>query len=288
MSTDPKPKKSSHSRALWHAVLTLQARASQSTLNSLGIYITLAAGLLTASLVVHNNLRYTERSLIFVTLEPLFLPILVNLALVAVYLAVTSSISIARERDRGTLEVLLYGPVDETAFILSVFVAQLKIYVLALLVTLVWANLITWLLHLLFSPGLLLMLLTSVIMAGGVIAFGILTAAWGGRARTALVYFFLVVLFLVAVQAGDQVVSSLVITTGQSSPDSLLLLRNTLAFLSNALQWISPISQLTLAMDALADRSVWPYFMHLGVLLAQLILLLGAAVSILRRKGGRG
>lgn len=279
---------SSNRHAFLHSVRVLQGRSSQSQLYGLGIYLTVVAGLLIASLVLHNNLRFTERSLIFISLQPLFLPVLIALGLAAIYLAVVASITVSRERDRRTLEVLLFGPVDETSFLLGSFFAQVIVYLAVLVFVLVWSNLITYLLHMTFSLSLVWMMLTSILMASAVIAFGLLTAVWGGRTRTALVYFFLVVLILVVIQVGDQVVSSIVAANGQSSSDSLLLLRNALVMLTGITQWISPYSQLTLAMDALASRLAGPYLLHLGVLALQTVLLLAASILILKRRGGRG
>ncbi len=274
--------------AFLHAVRVLLGRSSQSQFFGPGIYVTVVAGLLIASLVLHNNLRFTERSLIFISLQPLFLPVLIALGLAAIYLAVVASIAVSRERDRRTLEVLLFGPVDEASFLLGSFFAQIVVYLAALLFVLVWSNLVTYVLHMTFSVSLVWMMLTSILMASAVIAFGLLTAVWGGRTRTALVYFFLVVLILVVIQVGDQVVSSIVAANGQSSSDSLLLLRNALVLLTGITQWVSPYSQLTLAMDALASRLAGPYFLHLGVLVLQTVLLLGASILILKRRGGRG
>jgi hypothetical protein len=288
MVSNKSNKKFSNYRAVWHAVQVLQDRGSQSSLYGLGIYITLTIGLLIASLVLHNSIRFTERNLIFVSLQPLFLPVFINVGLVAFYLALVSSVTISRERDRGTFEVLLFGPVNETAFILGAFISQIKVYLGALVVTLIWGNLITWILHLSFSFGLVWMLLTSIGMAGVVIAYGILTAVWGGRTRTSLVYFFLVVLILAGIQVGDQVVSGIVNSMGQSSADSLLLLRNVLGMLSNFTQWISPYSQLSQSMDALADGLLAPYLFHLVILLAQGFLLLVVSILILKKKGARG
>lgn len=274
--------------SFFHSVQVLQERTSRSTLRSAGIYITLFLGLLASSLVLHNNLNATDTNLVFVSLQPLFLPLLVCVSLIALYLAIVSSITVSRERDRATLEVLVFGPVNEAAFLWGVFLAQLKIYLTGMVVIFVWANLLTWFLHMAFSLRIVAMLLTSTVMAAAVIAFGLLTAVWGGHTRTALVYFFMSVLLLSAVQIGNQILVVVVLANAQSASGSMLLLRNSLEFLSGIFQWISPLTQFTLCMDAIADNAVGAYLLHLGILLIQAGILFAGSIQILRRKGVRG
>jgi len=194
----------------------------------------------------------------------------------------------ARERDRGTLEVLFYGPVDEIAYILGLFMAQIKIYLLSILITLLWLNLVTWLLHLAFSIDIFLVLLTSVVVAGVVIAFGLLTAVWGGRTRTALVYYLLVVFLFVGLQIADQTVSNLVLAANPTINDPLLLIRNVLNGISDITQWVSPYAQLNQVIDAIMQRMPGDYLGHLAVLVSQLAIMLYGSFFILRRKGVRG
>lgn len=272
----------------WHAIMNLADRSSQSTFWGLGIFITITLALLTSALVLHNSLRFTERNIIYIASQPLFFPIYVNTGLVSLYLAIIAAVTASRERDRGTLEVLFYGPVDEMVFILGLFLAQLQVFLVAILVTVVWLNLVTWLLHLAFSIEIYIILITSIIMAGAVIAFGLLTAVWGGRTRTALVYFLLVLMLLAGLQIADQVISGLVLVTNPTMNDPILVIRNTLVIVSGIIQWVSPYSQLNQAMEAVTLHNLFSYLLHLGVILLQMLVLLLGSILILRRKGVRG
>lgn len=274
-------------RHQWRAILTLADRSSQSTFWGLGIFITLTLALLTSALVLHNSLRFTEQNIIYIALQPLFFPIYVNTGLVSLYLAIIAAVTASRERDRGTLEVLFYGPMDEMSFILGLFLAQLKIYLVAILVAVVWLNLVTWWLHLAFSIEIYISLFTSIIMAGAVIAFGLLTAVWGGRTRTALVYFLLVMILLAGLQIADQVISGLVLVTTPTMNDPVLVIRNALVLVSGVIQWVSPYSQLNQAMDATMLHNLSGYLLHLGVILLQVLVLLLGSILILKRKGAR-
>lgn len=274
-------------RAFFQSAFAIQSRNSNSTLYSAGIYITLFLGLGVATLVINNNLKAAESNMLFISQQPLFLPLLICVSLLALFLAVLASINVSRERDRGTLEVLVYGPVSEATFVMGIFIGYLKIYLEALLIVLVWANLVTWLLHLVFSLKILLMLASSIVMAAAFIAFGILTAVLGGKARTALVFFFLTVILLGGIQIADQVVT-LLLQSSDSASNSVLFIRDALMTLSSGIKWISPYSQLTLLMDGIANGVWGTYFGHLAILLLQAVLLLLGSIKIFERKGVRG
>ncbi len=273
--------------ALLRSAWVIQGRSSNSILYGAGIYITLFLGLLAATLVVNNNLTAAESDRVFISQQPLFLPLLICVSFLALFLAILASINVSRERDRGTLEVLAYGPVNEASFLIGIFIGSLKIYLEMLLIVFVWANIVTWLLHLAFSMKILLMLLSSVLMAAAFIAFGILTAVLGGKARTALVYFFLIVLVLGGVQIADQVVT-LLLASSDTASNSMIFLRDTLMTLASGIKWISPYSQLTLMMDGIADSLWLTYFGHLGILLLQALVLLLGSIKIFEQKGVRG
>lgn len=271
-----------------HANGVIRGRYSQVSLGHLGIYVTITVALVTSALALHNTLRFTERNIVFVANQPLFLPILICAVLVSLYLGVTASISVSRERDRKTLEVLMYGPVDEAAFLLGIFIAQVQIFMIALAFTFVWSNLAVWILNLGFSWEVLGVFLASIVMTSAIVAFGQLTAVWGDKTRTALIVFILILLFLAGVQVADQVVSAIVISSSPTSNDPILIIRNALAVATRIIQWVSPYSQLVQAMDAVAKHSWTGFLSNLGVLLAQTFILLYGSIRLLRARGARG
>jgi MFS family permease len=272
----------------WHAVEMLQDRHSQAIFWGAGIFITITAALLASTLILHNSLRFAEQNTVLVSMHPLFLPVFIFSGVISLYLAIVASVAASREYDRGTLEVLLYGPVDEASFLVGIFMAQMKVYLIGILIVFIWANLVTWLLHLSFSIGLYLAALTSVVMAATVIAFGLFTAVLGGKTRTALAYFILTILLLGGLQIADQLVSSWVLATTPASNDPLLLIRNILASTSSVVQWISPYSQYSLSLDAIVSGSIFTYLRSLSILVLQVILLLFGSIALLRRRGVRG
>ncbi|NOH10086.1 MAG: ABC transporter permease subunit [Chloroflexi bacterium] len=276
-----------HWRDRWHAANSIQRRASQSAFYGLGIYIAMSAALVIAAVSVNNTLQFTEQNILFVSRQPIFLPILVNTVITSVYLAMITTINVSRERDQGTLETLVQGPVDGFAFLLGNFLAQIKVYAALALVAFVWSNLLTWLLHLQFSIEVSIVLLASLAAASVVIAFGLFVAMWGGRSRTALIYFTLITLLVIGIQLADQVVAGIVLSQNPSFNDPLITVRNVLGAVNGIVKWISPYSQLDLTMTALVDRAYLDFFTHIGVMLVQATVFLLGSVWLLDRKGVR-
>ena len=272
----------------WHAIKVIRGRYSQVTLEHLGIYITIAIALVISTLAIHNTLRFTEQNVVFVARQPLFLPIFICTVLVSLYLGAIASVSVSRERDRKTLEALMYGPVDESAFLLGIFLAHLQIFLVGLAFLFIWSNLAIWLLNLGFSIEIYSVFLASMVMASAIIAFGLLTAVWGDKTRTALVIFILILLFLTGVQVADQIVSNIVVSSNPTSNDPILIIRNAMAIVTRLVQWLSPYAQLIQAMDAMANQSLIGLLGNLGVLLAQTFILLFGSVKLLSIKGARG
>jgi ABC-type transport system involved in multi-copper enzyme maturation permease subunit len=273
---------------VFHAAAVIRERSSQSTFRQPGIYVVTAIALLMGAVLLHGALNFTERNAVFVSVQPFFAPVLVTTTLVSLYLALQAAVSTARERDLGTLEVLFYGPVNTAAFILGKFLAQVWVYAGMMLIVLVWTNLLTWLLNFAFSLPLVLLLVTSILSAAAIIAFGLLVAALGGRTRSTLVYFIIVVVLLVGVQVADVIASDVIPTPENATQnDPLLVVRTALAAINNVLQWVSPYAQLQRAMNALVSDAPAEYLLCLGLLLTHVVLLLTASILIFRVRGAR-
>jgi hypothetical protein len=276
-----------HWRDRWHAANCIQRRASQSAFYGLGIYVAMFVALAIAAVSVGNTLNFTEQNIVFVSRQPIFLPVLINTIIISIYLAMVSTLNVSSERDQGTLETLIQGPVDGFAFLLGNFLGQLKVYAALALVAFVWSNLLTWLLHLQYSIGVAIILVVSMAAAAVVIAFGMFVAMWGGRSRTALIYFTLITLLVVGIQLADQIVAGIVLTSNPAVNDPLITVRNVLAAATGVVRWVSPYAQLDLAMTAYVDRAYLDFVAHTGVMLLQASMFLLGSVWLLERKGVR-
>lgn len=117
-----------HSR--WHAALVIQHRDLRASLFNFGTYITASVAIAVATAILQHDVRSMQDRGLYVLANPFVIPFSGAAILTSIYLAVVSATSIARERDRGTLETLFYGPVDVVAYLLGKYLAQMSVYVL--------------------------------------------------------------------------------------------------------------------------------------------------------------
>lgn len=272
----------------WHAIQTLQERTSQSKLWAIGIFLTMAFGFALSSILLINSTRYTQINLLSVEKQPLLIPMFANGILVSLYLSMLASISASRELDKGTLESLLYGPVDESSYVFGTFLAHTKVFLITLMAAFIWANLCVWILNLSFNLNVLGILLASFLMAAELIAFGLFSAFLGGKTRNALIFFILVILLLGGIQIGDAIISGLVQLPTTTVSDPVLILRNILASINGFFRWISPFSLSLKAMQAVIDQQLNEFLLNNIILLFESVFLLTGAILLLKKKGVRG
>jgi hypothetical protein len=270
-----------------HPISVIQQRIQKKQLWSLGFFIAVSVSLVSASLILINEFRYLELNMIIVERQILSTPILIMCLLISLYLGISASVNLSREYDRGTLELLLYGPVDEVVFIFSNFWAEFQLFYWSAIGVFVWSNFIVWLYNLAFDLNVLLILLGCGLMAAEIIAFGLLTAVWGGKTRNALVVYILILAVMAGIQIGDTIVANLVLFSGSTATDPLIVLRNVLEKANGIFRWISPYAQLQKAIQALLD-GIWPEFtLMLGMMLLEAGILLFLSIRLLVRKGVR-
>lgn len=262
----------------WHTIQSIQERASQSKLWGLGIFIIMTIAFMISAILLVNSMQFTEINLLKVDDQPLQIPLLVGGILVSLYLSLLSAISVSRELDRGTLETLLYGPVDESTFLIGTFLAHMKVYIFSLAITLIWSNFCIWILNLSFNFEILGLLFASLVMSSELVAFGLFSAIWGGKARNATIYFILVILFLGGIQLADFIVAGLVQLNTSTVSDPMILVRNLLVSGNNIIHWISPFTQAQKAMQAIIAQQYGEYIVNISMMLFETALLIFGAI----------
>ncbi|MHB9091925.1 MAG: hypothetical protein ACYC7H_10945, partial [Chloroflexota bacterium] len=114
-----------------HASMTLAWRDFYISLFSPAQWLGVSAALLLSSVVLGNYVGFIIAQGAVAIAHPLFFPFIFGVVAFSLYLGLASSIVVGREREQGILEVLFYGPVDHTAYILAKFLAQALIYLSA-------------------------------------------------------------------------------------------------------------------------------------------------------------
>lgn len=275
-------------RTRWHLALAVQRRDLHGTLHSFGLYVTLSAAIGVAATVLRNQMATVQEGGLRVLSHPFAASLFGAAVLFSVYLGLISTLSIARERDQGTLETLFYGPVDPEAYLLGKYLSQMSTYILmaaAYLAVLAAYALFT---NFAFTASLLWAAILSTTTASAVAAGGILLSALNRSARGALFALLAVVAAFLTVQLGHDLVADLAAGLPQNRPNPLLFLQTLLTWLDIAANWLSPFAHLERGIDTLLRGSPGEYLLMAGLSLAYTVLGLGLAARTLRRKGVRG
>ncbi|MBI5880126.1 MAG: ABC transporter permease subunit [Chloroflexi bacterium] len=271
----------------WHALATLQKRERRGLLIGPGLYVTVAIALLASAIVLRNSLQFAADNTVAVMSRPLIVPFYFSMTIAALYLALTATTTVAREREQGVLETLFYGPIDETAYIAGKFVAPLLACAVVALADVAWGLLVAWLSNLYFAPDLLWVAALSVLAGGMLVAFSLLVSTATRSARAAVIVFLLIVVVVAAVQIGYGVVATAVATPEANRANPLLFLRDVLQLLNQVADWVSPFAYLSRGIDALVVGDAAGFASAAALTAAATVLCLALAVRSLQRRGVR-
>lgn len=271
----------------YSVIKVLIERYAQSHLRGLGYYLSFSVSLLLASLILINLMQYLEVNHVFVDHQVLATPLFLIGLLFSLYLALSASVIVSREYDKGTLEMLMYGPIDEGAFLFGVFLSHLSLFITGIAGVFIWSNLIVWLFNLSFNINLFLFLIVIILLAVEIIGFGVFSAIWGGKTRNAVVLFVLVLFFISIIPIGDTFITSFIQTSGSATNDPVLFLRDVFRFLNQVTKWISPYSQFLAANMAFVNRIWWEFILINLIMLFEGMLFLFFSIKLLELKGVR-
>jgi ABC-type transport system involved in multi-copper enzyme maturation permease subunit len=267
-----------------HASGVVAQREVEALIRGVGGYAALATALLVAGWLLATDVGTVQANGLLVRDSPFQAPLLAAALVLSMFLAISAVVSVARERERGTLEVVFYGPVDEAAYLAGKFAGQVTGYALALPVVIASFLLLSLFTGFAFTHLVLLGLVASIVPAAEVVAFGLLLSVAAGRLRTAILLFVGVVALFVAIAFAYNVVSAIPV----GSPASPILpLRDALSALDAAVDWVSPFSYLERVLESIALGAWPPAATALLAGMGHVAVALGLASVGLRRRGVR-
>jgi len=261
------------------AALRLARREVRAALNGPSLYLMVTLSCLVAAVLVKSYLDYVSNNGTLVLADPLRTPLLFAVVATTGYLGLAAAAGLAGERERGTLEVLFYGPVDAPATIAGKLLGHLATYALALAGLAGFLVLAALLSGMPLQASMGLLLVASLLPAAGMIALGLLLAALVGRVRPALALTALAIALLVAIDAGTGFAAA---QPGDSLLGSAAGLLSAVAGVTN---WLSPFGYLWRAADGFALGNAADVALALGAALLYAALLTGLAVVALRKRG---
>ncbi len=268
-----------------HTMKALAKRDLYSTLSSWGIYITTFVSFVASSFILKNFLGSIKGDDILISADPLNYPLFISTIIISFYLALLSAISISREKDQGTLEVLFYGPVSSSSYILGKYIKNILTYFVVVLFFLVYFWGVSLLTNMGFSSRLGKAILTSIFSVSCVISFGLFISSLTKKMRNSIIWLIGVLILFLAVEVGQTILLGL----PQGEVSSILTyLSDTLSVVSRGANWISPFSYLSRGIDAISLDNSFLWGLNILYSIIYSVILLVLSISILKRKGVRG
>ena len=266
-------------------IKALTKRDLYSSLRSWGIYIVAFLSFIASSFILKNYLDSIQADNILISADPLNYPLFISVVIISLYLAILSAVSISREKDQGTLEVLFYGPVSSSTYILGKYIKDILTYLVMVVFFLVYFWGVSLLTNLGFSYGLLKTILVSIFSVSCIVSFGLFISSLTGKMRNSIIWLVGILGLFLAVQLGQTVLLGM---PEESMSPVLTYLGDTLSVVSQGINWISPFSYLTRGIDAVYLDSTLLYGLNILYSLVYSAVLLSLSILILKRKGVKG
>lgn len=270
-----------------NAVRVQSRRELRSTLNGLGIYVVMFLIFLAISYIfIRTSLFDVTEAGITALPTPIAFPFFVAMGLAAAYLGLCAAISISRERDLGTIEVLFYGPVDSASYVIGKYVQQMLAFGVILLFAVINFYLISLVTNL-GASNVIGLLVLSFFLASCMVSFGIFLSSLSKRMAVSVVMFLALMLFFLAFSFAHTYMQTLSIFDQRTFSPVLVYVRAILDNMNAVITWISPLAYFGRGTVALGMGNTGQYVVSLLSSLVYSGILLGLSIVAFNRKGVR-
>lgn len=264
-----------------YAAKVISIRGAGSAINGIGFYVILGLSFLLSSYILKTYLDAVQQTGLAIMRRPLDVPLSWSVQLCSAYLAVIATISIAHERDQGTLEVLFYGPVDSFSYVLGKYAEHMIVFGAMVVFYVAYFALASVVTGFGFSLSFLATLALSVVLVSCMVAFGICLSSIIKNTKTCIV----VLIGLIAGMIVFQYVYAKTLSIHPDSSSVMVYAKHLISIVNGLVRWVSPISYLQRGFEALAIESVSGYAGSVLTSLAYTIIFLGLAVVCFDRRG---
>lgn len=210
-----------------------------------GVYIIITIACLVAGITVKTYLDYVAGNGIIVLSNPLESPLLFAIFVMTGFVGLSAAAGVAGEKERGTLEILFYGPVDAWAYITGKTLGHLAVYVVMAVWLCMYLALSAWITAFPFDPAALGLLILSIVPAGCLIALGQLLAVVTSRVRSALALTLTLLILFFAIDVGNTIVAA------QPADSALGSAAQLLSAVAQVTAWLSPFNYLWRAVESI-------------------------------------
>lgn len=252
------------------------------SLYSFGYYVALFASFFVSSFILKNFLDSIGEEDILVSAYPLNYPLYITLVIISLYLVIISGISISREREQGTLEVLFYGPVTSGSFLWGKYFKDLCLGIVALGFTAVYFYLVSAFTNIGFTMGLVKALIMSIFLISCVVSFGLFISSLTGRIRSSVLALVAVLGSFLAIQFAY---NALLGFEKESLSVPMLYVRQTMSYVFRGISWISPFAYLSRGLDSVVLENPLLYLANIVYALVYSLIFMFLSVYVMSKKG---
>lgn len=268
-------------RVIW----TIASRDLRSHVFGVSLYVAVALILLGVShFALRNALWQVEQNGLMVLADPVGYPFFLALWLMAVYMGLMAAVTIARERDNGTLEVLFYGPVDSGTYVLGKLTQPMASFVIVALFYLLYFAGSARFANLGFPGNVPELLLLALALTGCVVAFGLAISALSRKVSVAVLVFLGLMLVFTAVSIAQLILLAI---PAEQLTDVLAFARTVVDGIQRGLEWVSPLAYFSRGSVSLELGEWRGYLEALGSTVLYTAVLTWVAALAFRRKGVR-
>jgi ABC-type transport system involved in multi-copper enzyme maturation permease subunit len=251
---------------------------------SWGPYVAVTISFLASSLILKNYIDGVGDNNILIASDPLNFPLYISLVVISFYLAIISVVSISSEKDRGTLEVLFYGPVNNASYVLSKYLADMIIFLFLIGLLIPYFIFVTFLTHLALSWSLVKGFVLSIFSASCVISFSFLISTATSKMRNSIIWMVALLGAFLSIQVANGILLRLT-----ESKLSLMVqyLRRSINVINAGIEWVTPFASLNQGVQAIVignDRLYWGSILFALVYSSFFLII---SVALLRRKGAQ-
>jgi len=270
-----------------NAVRVQAKREFRSTMNGLGIYVVMALVFFIASYASVRPLLFdVSQTGVETYMNPFLDAFFYAVGISGAYLGLCAAISIARERDLGTLEVLFYGPVDSISYVAGKFIQQLMAFCVMLAFALVHFVIVSYATNLGIRNVLGLIVL-SLFLTACFVGFGILLSSLSRRMTVSVILYLALMIFFLAFWMVHSYLQSLSIFDQRDYSPALVYVRTFFDNASFVMNWISPIAYFFRGITALGVGDLGQYAVSIASSVAYTLIMLVLSVVAFNRKGVR-
>jgi len=267
-----------------HTMKILAKRELLSSLYGWGLYIAIFISFLVSSFILKNFLQGIRENNIFISSYPLNFPLFTSVVIISLYLVIVSAISISREREQGTLEVLFYGPVSSFSFLMGKYITDMLLYFIILGFFAIYFLGVSLLTNLGFTIALVKAFVVSIFLASCVISFGLFISSLTGKVRSSIVWLIGILLAFLGIWFLQNIFLRI---PSEALSSWMRYLQKTIGIIYHFVNWVSPFSYLSRGMESIWLGSMKPFLLNILYSVLYTVILLALSVHILRAKGVR-